>query len=835
MSRIYNNLVYAANEKEVSDVYIENLKKYINYEKVTYIYNCDGYIEGIIKYDSTKKIIKLLMEFKKEKDFYNKKDKCEVIIQALYYIRDFINKSLKVPEVLLIGDKNTCFILSVKDIIKYLDMNIDWSIAPSSAASKHKGIINIMVDDSLINPFVFKIDKSFEFIDVIHEIESLALGISRFVNVDEKNIMLAYDYFVSTVIKKIYNYKSDELVQIFIGLLLDPIDNCQHKNNNNLLVMSKGKRIPINGENFDVYFKHFNLKYKPSELRKFTEISDRLIEDTHRRKKGEYYTPTTWANLAHKYVNNIIGEEWKEDYTVWDCAWGTGNLTRDYKFKNLYCSTIDAEDLNIGKSYNTEAKAKFQYDFINDDMEIHLGKSLFNDPFKLPKELEEAFFNRDKFMYFINPPFGAAGSGGAKGTSKQYISKSKIKELMKNDNMGQSSNQLFAQFIYRIMLIKEKFSLPDCSICFFSTPIFLTGESFKEFRKQFLKNFTYKGGFLFKASNFSSVKDNWGIIFSIWNSENGQADNSFKFDVIDYIDGKIAKIGEKIFYNTDNDISASIWIREEVKNIRTYDAPQMKNAINIKETGSGKLVKGALGYCVNSANSVNENNTYVIITSSASCKGHGVSITKDNFMKVTSNYAARKLISGKYSTWINIRDEYFKPDINHKKYNEWNNDAIIYSIFSTSSQQSSLRKVQYKGQNYNIKNNFFFESRENIIKYAEDNYNNDIYNDVICDSKQAFIYEVLTKISLSKEAIDVLNCARNIIKETFKYRKEFNINEPRYQINNWDSGWYQIKAMSNYYDKSIVESFSKVFKVLEDKMRPMIYELGFLRDKLDKF
>ena len=312
MSRIYNNLVYAANEKEVSDVYIENLKKYINYEKVTYIYNCDGYIEGIIKYDSTKKVIKLLMEFKKEKDFYNKKDKCEVIIQALYYIRDFINKSLKVPEVLLIGDKNTCFILSVKDIIKYLDMNIDWSIAPSSAASKHKDIINIMVDDSLINPFVFKIDKSFEFIDVIHEIENLAFGISRFVNVDEKNIMLAYDYFASTVIKNIDNYKSDELVQIFIGLLLDPIDNCQHKNNNNLLVMSTGKRIPINGENFDVYFKHFNLKYKPSELRKFTEISDRLIEDTHRRKKGEYYTPTTWANLAHKYVNNIIGEEWKE-------------------------------------------------------------------------------------------------------------------------------------------------------------------------------------------------------------------------------------------------------------------------------------------------------------------------------------------------------------------------------------------------------------------------------------------------------------------------------------------------------------------------------------------
>lgn len=830
MSKIYNNLTDAINEKEVSDAYIENLKKYINYEKVTYIYNCDGYIEGIIKYDRTKKVIKLLMEFKKEKNFYNKKDECEVIIQALYYIRDFINKSLKAPEVLLIGDKYTCFIISIKDIIKYLDMKIDWSIAPSSAASKHKDIINIMMKDSLINPFVFKIDKSFEFIDVINEIENLALGISRFVKVDEKNIMLAYDYFVSTVIKKIDDYKSDELVQIFIGLLLDPIDNCPHKNNSNLLVMSTGKRVPINGENFNVYFKHFNLKYKPSELRKFTEISDRLIEDTHRRKKGEYYTPTTWANLAHKYISNLIGEQWKEDYTVWDCAWGTGNLTRDYKFKKLYCSTIDAEDLNIGKSYNNEAQAKFQYDFINDDMEMHLGKNLFNDPFKLPQGLEESFLNIDKLIFFINPPFGAAGSGGAKGTSKQYISKSRIKKLMKKDNMGQSSNQLFVQFLYRIMLIKEKYSLSDCSICFFSTPIFLTGESFKEFRKRFFRNFTYKGGFLFKASNFSSVKDNWGITFSVWSSEIGQATNSFRFDVIDYIDGKIFKIGEKTFYNTDNDISASSWIREEVKNNKTYDAPQMKNAINIKQTGSGKLVKDALGYCVNSANSVNENNTYILITSSASCKGHGVSITKDNFMKVVSNYAARKLISGKYSNWINIRDEYFKPNISHKKYNEWNNDAIIYSIFSTSSQQSSLRNISYKDQRYDIKNHFFFESRENIIKYAEDYYNNDVYNDVISDSEEAFVYEILTKVSLSKEAFDVLYIAKEIIKETFNYRKEFNVTEPKYQINNWDAGWYQIKAMANYYDKSILDKFNKAFKILENKMRPMIYELGFLKE-----
>lgn len=830
MSKIYEKLSSSISEKEVSDEYIENIKRYIYYEKVTYIYNCDGYIEGTIKYDKDKRVIKLLMEFKKDKDFYNKRDKCEVILQALYYVKDFINNSCKAPEVLLIGDKNTCFVLSTNDVINYIDMNIDWTIAPSSAAVGNKELIQVMIKDEKINPFVFKVDESFQIKDVIYEIERLAKGVNRFVKVNDENIILAYDYFITTVIKNVKEFRSDELVQIFIGLLLDPDDNCKHRNNNNLLIMSSGKRVPINGENFDAYFKHFNLLYKPSERRKFTEISDRLIEDTYRRKKGEYYTPTTWANLAHKYISNILGDSWRNEYCVWDCSWGTGNLTRDYKFNNLYCSTIDSEDLNIGKIYNNEAKAKFQYDFLDDDIHLFLPPKIYDEEVKMPQELLEAFEQRKKIMFFINPPFGAAGSGGPKGSSKAKIANSKIQQIMKNNNLGLSSKQLFVQFLYRILLMKRKYSIPEMSICFFSTPIFLTGESFKDFRKEFLINFNYKGGFLFKASNFSSVKKNWGICFSIWNSELSGCTDKFKFDVVDYVNGNISKISEKVFLNTDNSISTASWIREELKDIRTYDVPQMTNAINIKQTGSGKLVKGALGYCVNSSNSVNENDTYVLITSSASCKGHGVSITKENFMTVISNYAARKLISGKYSNWINIRDEYFKPDISNSKYNEWSNDAIIYSTFSTSSQQSSLRNITYKEKSYNIKNYFFFESRENIIRYAEDNYNNDVYNDVISDSEEAFVYKILTKLSLSKEALDVLTIAKELVKETFKYRKEFNVNEPKYQINNWDAGWYQIKALVNFYKKSELNKFNIAFKILEDKMRPLIYELGFLKE-----
>lgn len=826
MKSFYNILKNSSNEEEVSDSYIEALKKYIKYEKVQYIYNCDGFIKGTIKYDKNNRIIGLLMEFKYERNFYNKRDKCEVILQALYYIRSFIKRSIESPEVLLIGDKRTCFILKISDILDYLDMEINWNIAASESYKCNKKIIEKMISDDKINPFIFRIDNKFNIKDVVDEIDKLAKGIDRFIKVNEENIILAYDYFATTVIKNIGDYSAQEIVQIFILLLINPDECFKHINNKNILLLSNGKRVAINGENFDSYFKHFINKYKPSEVKKLTEISDRLIEDTYRRRNGEYYTPTTWVNKAHEYISKVMGANWKDEYVVWDCAWGTGNLTRDYKFSNLYCSTLDDEDLRIGEMYNKEAKCKFQYNFLDDDLNEVAG--LLNyEKVKMPKELHQDLVNNEKILFLINPPFGTAGTGGAKGTSKKEISYTHLRNIMKTDGYGSSSQQLYVQFLYKILLIKRRYSIVNLNICFFSTPIFLTGESFKKFRKIFLKHFNFNGGFLFKASNFAEVKSNWGISFSMWSTELNK-NNKFKYDILDYKDGQVKKVGTKILYNTDQCCSASKWVKDGMKKSITYDVPQFKNAITIKSSGNGRVVKDSLGYFVTSSNCVNENNTYVLITSSACCKGHGISITKDNIMKVVSFFAARKLITGRYSNWINIRDEYMKPNLKSDKYLEWNNDALIYSIFSNSSYQSSLRGVEYKGKVYNIKNNFFFESKYNLMKYADDFYNKETYNDAESEEKEVFIYELLSTLSFSKEAEDVLVYAKKLLKDSFIYRKEFSKTNPQYQLCNWDAGWYQIKALLNEYMKDELKVFKEKFRVLENKMRPMVYELGFL-------
>jgi hypothetical protein len=75
--------------------------------------------------------------------------------------------------------------------------------------------------------------------------------------------------------------------------------------------------------------------------------------------------------MAHEYISQVYGHNWKEKYVVWDCAWGTGNLTRDFKFKELYVSTLIYADIQTAEQmgYNPEA-TKFQYDFLNDDYDF---------------------------------------------------------------------------------------------------------------------------------------------------------------------------------------------------------------------------------------------------------------------------------------------------------------------------------------------------------------------------------------------------------------------------------------------------------------------------------
>ena len=67
------------------------------------------------------------------------------------------------PNIILAGDKTTCFIISTNEVNKYLYEEINWNIAPSEAANIYKELVEKISNDDKLNPIIFNINKNFKF------------------------------------------------------------------------------------------------------------------------------------------------------------------------------------------------------------------------------------------------------------------------------------------------------------------------------------------------------------------------------------------------------------------------------------------------------------------------------------------------------------------------------------------------------------------------------------------------------------------------------------------------------------------------------------------------
>jgi hypothetical protein len=113
------------------------------------------------------------------------------------------------------------------------------------------------------------------------------------------------------------------------------------------------------------------------------------------------------------------------------------------------------------------------------------------------------------------------------------------------------------------------------------------------------------------------------------------------------------------------------------------------------------------------SNNVYYNGTNVgMFTAGFSHKGTaGLSVLPENFSKVCALFTARKAIA---QDWMNDKDEYFAPNESHPQWEQFCRDAIIYSLFNNSSQQSSLRDIDYKEKKWDIKNEWFFMTKQEM-------------------------------------------------------------------------------------------------------------------------
>lgn len=787
------------NEKDVENFFRQHLVKKLPGLVFSSPLGCDGYAE------SDKLSLKMICEFKDDIDLSLKINQIKVLSQILYYIKKFEVSGKILPSVIFVGDRNECFTIHTNSIFKYLGMDLNWSIPPSKAHTNIE-LINMMMNDDKITPHIFSIR---DIDSCIVKVKDINKGVTRLIPITPHNITEVFNYFESKVLGKT-KLNTNEIANLFVQILINPDDNFLHPKKKNTLYTKSHKDVPIKStETFNAFFKHFKSEYSPKEKEELTAVVDRIVQDTVRRKQGEFFTPTIWVDKAHEYIASVFGDDWKEKYVVWDPAWGTGNLTRDYRFKELYCSTLNYSDIQTANQmgYNPEA-TKFQYDFLNDPYEY------------LPEGLRHAIESGREIIVFMNPPYGrATGIEGRFSNISVGATYTKVSESMKNMKVSGSDN-FYTQFLFR----STEMNLVN--ICSFTPSNFQTGESFKSFRKYFYDKIDLKSGFIFRASNFADVADDWSIQFSLF--KKGEFKGTKELDILDENDDyNISKIGNKILVSTDNKKSLKDWVKNE--NGKLIDFPKLSSPFNVKESkwGSGVL-QDSIATLVCNSNSPSKNGQSVYIVNGGITENVGkIFLRHDNFLDGCSVFSTRRLTE---VNWINWYDEYLAPNEGHESFEQFKHESIVYSLFESKSNQSSLRQITYKDKLWDIKNQFFWMSKEEMMSLANQNNYTELYNDARTDSDR-YVYNLLfgeERIydKLSNEAKDVLDTATNLVRLSMGMRQNFS-NDANH-LNSWDAGYAQLKLLWKEYFPEQFKEFRQKYKVLEDKMRPMVYELGFL-------
>ena len=444
----------------------------------------------------------------------------------------------KFPKVVLLASDISCLLIPTKHLRQYLTDVSHW-VGWGSASTVHtkaenQVVYNQMKEDVVISRATTLKCGDEHYVETICDL-ILKLGTDTNIASDltVTNIYRAFDYFDMYVLDSKEKEKMDSRkeIEMFIQLFFSEDDANvgkikKHDQFENKITY-KGVVYRINPDAYNVFAGLFSQKeYSRSEIKDLTAITDRLIEDADRRRRGDFYTPTVWVDEAYKLLDKNLGADWKERCVVWDCAWGTGNLTRDYRFNELYASTLEASDLSVAELYNQGGTrsnrngTKFQYDFLNDDVEeFELAKEALAKPFERWKNTasynaaskyfnltqykdmcenlysrgaltEETKLETDKaydkaveilkstklasvgghlldsllegkeLVFLINPPYAGVGSMGnkSKKKNKDGAVESSTAELMKSHKVA-GTGQLYAQFIYRIQEIRNTFGL----------------------------------------------------------------------------------------------------------------------------------------------------------------------------------------------------------------------------------------------------------------------------------------------------------------------------------------------------------------------------------------
>lgn len=808
--------------------------------------------------------------------------RAKVLAQVVAYLHNIKESGSghDVPTVAVVVDDDEIFAVPTKMLLPHLDVVHDWKTAPSSAGEKGSALYEAIYNDNNL-ALIHVEDHSLPTFDANHFLEKVvALGSDSNnlvkLPINKLTLSKAFEEFNHSVFGGETTKKDTKTkVSIFVKALLEPTSiYFSNENRNEIFYFytdhkgeEKRMKFPENAtqsfsaDAFEMFFTKWDRSYFTVQDRKdITEIADSLFEDFDRRFTGDFWTPAVWVNEAHRVIEKQLGNDWREKYIVWDPACGSKNLTRDYTFGELYCSTLHQDELNIATQYNPEASS-FQYDFLNDDMDLHaMSEGLFasknvaemseeekfawltnqKGKWKLPDGLIEALVLNKPIVFLGNPPYGQATDQD--GAKKAGIAATEVAKQMKGDGYaGHASSELYTQFIYRVQMLMKTFGYTaNAHFFFFFNKGFQVSPNFSKFVNNLCSQFQFRDGFMLNASEFSGTSASWGITFSHW----GLSTDAHKPETFDYTVKKLDRYSEEIIdidvwagksVDKDNTIS-SLASRPTGERFSVGQYPTTKNGFDAG-TGnvSGSMHLESFGYMHNNGNNIQYSDKFTGMYSLCFNAGHGIPVEVSNFAESCVVMSVRKsampAITEQNLLWVRDKDIFPAPTQEFQDSHKWKNfeaDCVVYSLFAKGSNQTGLRRYEYGTEKdgspklWRVKNEFFWLSKDQIVALADKHRNQYVQADVMNDQDR-YVYKWLQEhnSALSESATELLNIATEILVKSFQYRAGHYYDHPKFDLNAWDAGWEQVRRMcfgndalpAAKSDPELQELYSRFLKV----------------------
>ena len=741
--------------------------------------------------------------------------------QLLVYVRAARKRGEPIPGFLAVIDRDKAAIMPTEKALPiFEDKKITWPISGSAAGKELAGQIAPYIEAHYV---VYDIrNHEDEFIGAVKS----ALREGRIIPtpITPDNLRQVFDKWVEVVGIELGTVSPTDYAVLFFADIMHDGQNTAITNLPARLLYDGGKPVfLLNGKTYELasdrgYRNFWAIYHRPPEQKHrhyLLERRDSLLPLDEQKFKGAYYTPLHIVDKAYQQLVATLGENWQERYIIWDMCCGVGNLeVKHSNYRNVFMSTLDQADIDIMRASKTCVGATiFQYDYLNDDV-TDFGEIDYALSKKMPAELRQAIADAQagkkgalKILVLINPPYAEATSGGiavatALSSNKLGVANTLFAKVGMAE-YGKATNDLFMQFVARIHQ-----EIPRAALAMFSTLKYVSAPTLGDFREVWKAE--YLGGFAVHSRCFDGLAGDFPISFLIWDTSKNISIKSVTAEALDR-DGNI--IGEKTFLNYDGLRLLTDWVSRPRSN-REVAVP-LKNAIvpatATKDLRGDRWSNGAIGWLNCAGNDLQNAASKTMLFSSGYGSARGFFVNAGNLWQAAIVFAVRRLIK---PTWLNDRDQFLQPTLALTE--EFKSDCLVWMLFNGSNLSAGADGLRWNNRDWTLVNHFIPFTETEVGASAR--------------FESDFMVRYVAGMAFSPEAKAVLAEGRNL------WRRYHAIGFPRkirdeLKLNRTDAGWYQIrKALEAYSDTQLTdfEPFKAAYAALSAKLRPLVFEIGFL-------